>query len=237
VSEPKHSWSGRYADLVEHALAQKKELFATEEALLAFWEARDGRWLNELEPIQVTCSARRAGGHGPALGGVRRRTGAAVPQGSSLTSLGRSRAGSGALTPPRGQEERRLGVAAPTHGGRREGQRSVYQAPPAVPPLSLPKTSAITPQGRAARFSANGSTRPLVRSIAQMGLKVNLSSTAAHSNRPALVPVEASVWARGRGCALKALLHLAADQAKPGQAQRLDRRVGWRFSAQTSSIK
>jgi aminoglycoside phosphotransferase (APT) family kinase protein len=49
----------------------------------------------------------------------------------------------------------------------------------------------------------------------------------------ALVPVEASAWARGRGWTLwKALLHLAADQAKPGQAQRLDRRVGWRFSAQ-----
>jgi aminoglycoside phosphotransferase (APT) family kinase protein len=49
----------------------------------------------------------------------------------------------------------------------------------------------------------------------------------------ALVPVEPSAWARGRGWTLwKALLHLAADQAKPGQAQRLDRRVGWRFSAQ-----
>jgi hypothetical protein len=35
--------------------------------------------------------------------------------------------------------ERRLRVAAPAHGGRREGLRSVYQAPPAVPPLSLPK--------------------------------------------------------------------------------------------------
>jgi aminoglycoside phosphotransferase (APT) family kinase protein len=49
----------------------------------------------------------------------------------------------------------------------------------------------------------------------------------------ALVPVEASAWARGRGWALwKASLHLAADQAQPGQAQRFDRRVGWRFSAQ-----
>jgi len=48
----------------------------------------------------------------------------------------------------------------------------------------------------------------------------------------ALVPVEASAWARGRGWALwKALLHLAADQAKPGQGQRFDRRVGWRLSA------
>jgi len=49
----------------------------------------------------------------------------------------------------------------------------------------------------------------------------------------ALVPVEASAWARGRGWTLwKALLHLAADQAKPGQTQQLDGRVGWRFSAQ-----
>jgi aminoglycoside phosphotransferase (APT) family kinase protein len=46
------------------------------------------------------------------------------------------------------------------------------------------------------------------------------------------VPVEASAWARGRGWALwKALLHVAADRAKPGQGQRLDRRVGWRLSA------
>jgi len=49
----------------------------------------------------------------------------------------------------------------------------------------------------------------------------------------ALVPVEASAWARGRGWTLwKALLHLAADQATPGEGQRRDRRVGWRFSAQ-----
>jgi aminoglycoside phosphotransferase (APT) family kinase protein len=49
----------------------------------------------------------------------------------------------------------------------------------------------------------------------------------------ALLPVEASAWARGRGWALwKALLHLAADQAQPGEGQRFDRRVGWRFSAQ-----
>jgi aminoglycoside phosphotransferase (APT) family kinase protein len=49
----------------------------------------------------------------------------------------------------------------------------------------------------------------------------------------ALVPIEDSAWARGRGWTLwKALLHLAADQAQPGQGQRLDRRVGWRFSAQ-----
>jgi hypothetical protein len=50
---PKHGWSGPHADLVEHALGQKKEFFATEEALLAFWEARDGRWLNDLERIQL----------------------------------------------------------------------------------------------------------------------------------------------------------------------------------------
>jgi aminoglycoside phosphotransferase (APT) family kinase protein len=48
----------------------------------------------------------------------------------------------------------------------------------------------------------------------------------------ASVPVEPSAWARGRGWALwKALNHVAADQANPGQGQRSDRRVGWRFSA------
>jgi aminoglycoside phosphotransferase (APT) family kinase protein len=46
------------------------------------------------------------------------------------------------------------------------------------------------------------------------------------------VPVEGSAWARGRGWALwKALRHLAADRAEPGQGQRFDRRVGWRVSA------
>src|SRR5262245_1232490 len=48
----------------------------------------------------------------------------------------------------------------------------------------------------------------------------------------ASVPVEASAWARGRGWALwKAVLHLAADRAKPGRGARRDRRVGWRLSA------
>ena len=47
------------------------------------------------------------------------------------------------------------------------------------------------------------------------------------------VPVEASAWARARGWALwKALLHLAADRAKPGRGARSDRRVGWRLSSQ-----
>ena len=47
-----------------------------------------------------------------------------------------------------------------------------------------------------------------------------------------VVPVEPSAFARGRGWALwKALLHLAADQAEPGQGRRFDRRVGWRPSA------
>jgi aminoglycoside phosphotransferase (APT) family kinase protein len=46
------------------------------------------------------------------------------------------------------------------------------------------------------------------------------------------VPVEVSAWARGRGWALwKALRHLAADRAEPGQGQQFDRRVGWRLSA------
>lgn len=48
----------------------------------------------------------------------------------------------------------------------------------------------------------------------------------------ALVPVEASAWARGRGWALwKALLHLAAEQTESGATQRADRRVGWRLGA------
>lgn len=48
----------------------------------------------------------------------------------------------------------------------------------------------------------------------------------------ALVPVEDSAWARGRGWALwKALLHVAAEQAESGAGQRQDRRVGWRLSA------
>lgn len=48
----------------------------------------------------------------------------------------------------------------------------------------------------------------------------------------ALVPVEDSAWARGRGWALwKALLHLAAEQSEPGTGQRHDRRGGWRLSA------
>jgi aminoglycoside phosphotransferase (APT) family kinase protein len=47
-----------------------------------------------------------------------------------------------------------------------------------------------------------------------------------------LAPVEASAWARGRGWALwKALEHVAADRADPGEGRRRDRRVGWRFSA------
>jgi aminoglycoside phosphotransferase (APT) family kinase protein len=46
------------------------------------------------------------------------------------------------------------------------------------------------------------------------------------------VPVEPSAWARGRGWALwKALNHLAAERARPGQGQRSDRRVGWRVPA------
>ena len=46
------------------------------------------------------------------------------------------------------------------------------------------------------------------------------------------VPVEPSAWARGRGWALwKALIHLVADQADPGQGQQRDRRAGWRFRA------
>ena len=47
------------------------------------------------------------------------------------------------------------------------------------------------------------------------------------------VPVEPFAWARARGWALwKALLHLAADRAKPGRGARSDRRVGWRLSSQ-----
>lgn len=46
------------------------------------------------------------------------------------------------------------------------------------------------------------------------------------------VPVEPSAWARGRGWALwKALVHLVADQADPGQGRQKDRRAGWRFRA------
>ena len=46
------------------------------------------------------------------------------------------------------------------------------------------------------------------------------------------VPVEPSAWPRGRGWALwKALNHLAADHAKPGQGRRRDNRVGWRIGA------
>lgn len=55
---------------------------------------------------------------------------------------------------------------------------------------------------------------------------------ASRETFKALVPVEDSAWARGRGWALwKALLHLAAERSESGAGQRHDRRVGWRLSA------
>jgi aminoglycoside phosphotransferase (APT) family kinase protein len=58
-------------------------------------------------------------------------------------------------------------------------------------------------------------------------------SSSSRARFMELLPVEPAAWARGRAWALwKALLHLVADQAGPGQGQLMDCRVGWRFRAQ-----